>query len=252
MLIEHGVLNHWTQGSFEWHRQDAIRALKECRELCEVNFAWKLLATYPNHAIIVSERGEFYRCWMVEQKNTLRKVSEVEKLVGPKVYKQNEASTFYEKKAASTVSALVEGEVGSLVVDMMREDNSDLLAKSILEQLQMIIDRRNLWNRYYEQNEYRIQRTNWRKAPISESSNCNHIADRIRVLSCRASNLGNTVSEDIQKSLLETCEEIEYWLRTFVQLSEAKLNGAVSQGLVECLVKMDHLLTYLEGLRGRR
>lgn len=259
MLIEQDALKYWTNGSFEWLRQETVRAIKEGKQLCEINFGWQLIATYPNHAIIVSDKGDFYRCKLQEVKDFERKLVGVEKITGPKVYREGEERAYYAEKTSGAVAGMLEGrDVGDLVAALMCKDTQLGVARAITEQLQTLVDGRTLWSSYYGENEHRIVRANWRHETVKPSvQSPSEIGRRTRLIAARAQNvqrgLGNEQLVEAAASIVNNCDEIDYWISKIYEETELpSAYGVASQGLIECLHRMDMVVAYAEGHRARR
>ena len=110
MLIERDSLKYMVEGSYEWIRQETIKAIKEAKEkYTEINCRVSLVCTFPRHAIVVNEAGQFYRIQLQEMHFGDRKVISVQKMKRvPKVYKEGEENAFFHDKTKEMLDGLTQ------------------------------------------------------------------------------------------------------------------------------------------------
>lgn len=96
MLIEEKILEQMRYGSLEWRRNEVYKRLKEN---CTLDCTFRMLATFDKHALVMTEKGEVYRCHYDDNKPW--------ELIEVKTY--SGASQYINEKARSVVDSIMKG-----------------------------------------------------------------------------------------------------------------------------------------------
>jgi hypothetical protein len=259
MLVERNAFRHLANGSYEEKRSKVVEAVREWLSEKNVQSAanFKLVASFPNHAIIVNEaNGKTYQYSLENKANgTLAVIGSIG-IKGPRVYAETEKTEYMSSKVTEAVKSLSSGILSSdkVATLMMEVENIDT-ASPIIRQLQSLIEGDNLWDKYYSLKVSSILRETWDVKTLIESrSDCD---DSIHTAISRMAALRRRINPFQHRTHLSSADT---WLRESSYWSENLLEAKVDsykysdflKSLVECLTKIDQIISYEESGRATR
>jgi len=261
MLVERNAFRHLANGSYEEKRSKVVEAVRNW--LSEKNVQsishFKLVASFPTHAIVVNEDdGLTYQYALENRSDGAVVVTEAVNIKGPRIYAESEKTEYMGGKVTEAVRSLSSGILSAdkVAMLMMEVDKIDTTTP-VIRQLQSVIKADNLWSKYYSMNMSSILRETWDVQTLIESRNeCPdsiHTAiSRIADLRRRLKPLPENHSVPL-KSADESLRELNYWSENLLEAKvESYKYSDILKSLVECLTKIDQIISYAESGRATR
>jgi len=254
MLVERDVYKELMAGSHEESRVKIAEAIgRHLRNLKEsgadVCTSYRLLATFSDKAICVRPDGGVTEFYFKDGGDEVF-VESMAPTFKPRTY-ENE-SEYLNEKVASAVAELSGGLETASVADIARGIDEDYVGLVIINRLQSLTEGNNLWDKYHSENLAEIISTNWRKASLIDGRNgnvdgFNRLQPRVLGLQRRLSGLPNS---ELVSSIRVSVESADYWLSKLVsERMSSRKSSDNPLSLVECLRKLDQIITYIESLQ---
>ena len=261
MLVERNAFRHLANGSYEEKRSKVVEAVRNW--LSEKNVQsishFKLVASFPTHAIVVNEDDGLTWQYVLENRaNGAVVVTDAIGIKGPRIYAESEKTEYMGSKVTEAVRSLSSGILSSdkVAMLMMEVDQIDTVTP-VIRQLQSVIEGDNLWSRYYSMNISSILRETWDVQTLIESRNI--CPESIHTAISRMADLRRRVKPILEnlsgplRAADDSLRELIYWSEN---LLEAKVDSYkysdILKSLVECLSKIDQIISYAESGRATR
>jgi len=255
MLVERDAFRYLAEGSYEQKRSQVVVAIRGWLSERSVNSIaqYKLVASFPTHAIVVDEETGSTEQFVLENENGVIKVIDAIKINGPKVYAESDKPEFMQAKLSEAVDSLASGCLSSDKIAMliMSIDEIDT-SGAVIRRLQSLIEGDNLWCKYYSENISTILRETWEVQALIESRNdCTHgiqpVIYRMTDLRRRVESLLQRKSQDFLESIRDSLKEMSYWSEKLLnEKTNPYKHSDILKSLVECQIKIDQIVSYAE------
>lgn len=262
MLVERNAFRRLANGSYEEKRSKVVEAIRIW--LSEKNVQsvadFKLVASFPNHAVVVNEaNGQTYQYTLENKGNGAMAVTGTIPIKGPRVYAESEKTEYMNSKVTEAVKSLSSGILSAdkVAMLMLEVDKIDT-ASPVIRQLQSLIKGNNLWSKYYSTNMSSIIRETWDVQTLIESRN--DCPDSIHIVISRMADLRRRISPMLEgmprvplRSADKSLREMSYWSENLLEAKvESYKYSDILKSLVECLTKIDKIISYAESGRATR
>lgn len=252
MLVSKAKLESYRRGSLEEFIENRHRIIRQWEKNANI-CTHLIVGNFEDHSIIMDKDGNTSKLMIKDGQ-----VCESSRIVGPKVYAT--PKEFFMEQADRMVERMKKGlnicteDIASLMMDIEPQE-ADL---PVIEQLQAITKKHTLWDKFYREKLVEVSNRNWSQFMSLEQRNCyanepNKLLQRCHRLENRFLGLRGVrfVNESVNFMILSTQETIDSIQHHLGKLSEQAVLGVAAHDLVECIAKIDHLVTYAECVRSQ-